>query len=86
MLTCEIQNEVLNFGVASFGNPLLLFLEVLEDFVMDVVGVGEVNGSVHTDSEDSRHGSGFRVLLHVPVNTCARNVSKASCVRPCDIV
>lgn len=53
---------------------------------MNVVGVGEVDGSVHTDGQDARHKSGIGILRHISVHIRPRDVSKARSVGSCHVV
>ena len=84
-LTGQVQNEKLNSLSACFSNSLSLGLKVPERLVVDVLRVGEVDGSIDTNCNDARCNCSVRVLLHVPVHVGPRDVAQARGVGPGDV-
>lgn len=52
---------------------------------MDILWVGEVNGSVKTNSNNAMWKSSVRILQNVSVHFCPRDISQASGVGSSDV-
>jgi hypothetical protein len=78
--TSQVQNEILNCFAAAFSYLCALLLEVVEHLVVEVLGVGEVDGSVDTNGYNAGCNGSVRVLLHVPVDVRSGDIAQASSV------